>query len=321
MHSSNWIGDSVPLGQDHHQLVNPTEWWRWDWSNSPNVIAPSVLDGGIISSWRNTDAVMLQPPLDHHLIVLHQGGAKRVSREGGGGLRTSEVTARSITTTEAGSSYRWITEGPVGFSHYYVAPDYFANLVATTFDRDPSSVSFAETIGRPDLYSASLFDLILNSRGDPNWAAIAQYYADALLVRLAATSHWGGEFVRFRRVMLAPHVVRRVRDFIRANLEGRITLDDMAAVAGYSRFHFGRAFKQTTGMPPYAYVHHERLACARELLERSSLPIAQVARQCGFGSHAYFSVRFRDATGLTPAEYRRARESRSDTRSRGPQNP
>lgn len=100
---------------------------------------------------------MLQPPLDHHLIVLHEGGAKRVSREGAGGRKTAEVSARSITTIEVGSSYRWTTEGPVGFSHYYVAPDYFANLVATTFDRDPSKVSFAETIGRADPYSANIF--------------------------------------------------------------------------------------------------------------------------------------------------------------------
>jgi AraC family transcriptional regulator len=304
------------LDRDSVQLVNPAEWWRWDWSSSTTPTVPSVLDGGFIHSWQNTDAVMLQPPLDHHLIVLHEGGAKRVSREGAGGRKTAEVSARSITTIEVGSSYRWTTEGPVGFSHYYVAPDYFANLVATTFDRDPSKVSFAETIGRADPYSANIFELILSSRDDPNWSAIAQHYADALLVRLAATSHWDGEFVRFRRVMLAPHVVRRVRDFIRANLEQRITLDDMAAVAGYSRFHFGRAFKQTTGMPPYAYVHQERLACARDLLEQTSLPIAQIARQCGFGSHAYFSVRFRDATGLTPAEYRRARERGGDTRSR-----
>lgn len=302
------------MDQNSGQLVNPVDWWRWDWGNSAATLAPSVLDGGFIQSWQNTGAVMLQPPLDHHLVVMHEGGAKRVIRDGGGGRRTADVAPRSITTTEAGSSYRWETEGPVGFSHYYIEPAYFSSLVADTFDRDPASVSFAETIGRADPHSATLFGLLLESRNDPYWSSIAQYYADALLVRLASTSHWDGEFLRFRRMMLAPHVVRRVRDFIRANLEGRITLDDMAAVAGYSRFHFGRAFKQTTGMPPYAYVHHERLASARELLEQTSLPIAQVARQCGFGSHAYFSVRFRDATGLTPAEYRRSKESRGETR-------
>ncbi|MBY0393658.1 MAG: hypothetical protein K2Q27_10375, partial [Novosphingobium sp.] len=84
---------------------------------------------------------MVQPPLDHHLIVLHQGGAKRVLRNGEGGRRITDVEDRSITTIEAGSAYRWRTEGPIAFSHFYVCPDYFGSLVGEMFDRDPGSVS------------------------------------------------------------------------------------------------------------------------------------------------------------------------------------
>ncbi len=248
---------------------------------------------------------MVQPPLDHHLIVLHQGGAKRVLRNGEGGRRITDVEDRSITTIEAGSAYRWRTEGPIAFSHFYVCPDYFGSLVGEMFDRDPGSVSFAETIGRGDVHAANLVELLLNGRGDPDWALSADFYVDALLIRLATTSTWAGEFRPCRRLMLAPHIVSRVRDFVHGNIGQRITLQDLAMVAGYSRFHFVRAFKHNTGVSPYAYVLRERIAAARELLDHTALPIAEVAQRCGFSTHAHFSTRFREASGVTPADYRR----------------
>ncbi|MBX9860331.1 MAG: helix-turn-helix transcriptional regulator, partial [Sphingomonas sp.] len=92
---------------------------------------------------------------------------------------------------------------------------------------------------------------------------------------------------------------------VRSNISQRITLEDLAAVAGYSRFHFVRAFKDSTGVPPYAYVLRERVAAARGLLDHSALPIAEIAQRCGFSTHTHFSTRFREAIGLTPADYRR----------------
>lgn len=290
---------------DGSHLLHPELWRGWAMASRGSATDPAVLRGALLQSWQNTSPIMVQPPLDHHLVVLHQGGAKRVRRDGAGGRRIAEVDDLSVTTAEAGSAYRWLTEGPIAFSHLYVGPGYFARLVGETFDRDPASVSFAETLGRPDRHVANLFDLLLNSRNDPDWALSANYYVDALLVRLATTSTWNGEFRQYRRLTLAPHVVTRVRDFIHGNIGRRITLEDLAGVAGYSRFHFVRAFKQSTGVPPYAFVLRERVAAARELLDHSALPIAEIAQRCGFSTHTHFSTRFREAFGLTPAEYRR----------------
>lgn len=289
------------------------ELWR-GWVAADGFIATDlrVLRAGMVQSWRDTSPTMRQPPLDHHLVVVHQGGPKRVWRDGGGGRRVVDVEDRSITTTESGSAYRWRTEGPIAFSHLYVRPDYFAALVGEAFDRDPASVSFAETIGRPDLHAANLFDLILSDCDDPDWACSADYYVDALLIRLASKSTWGGEFRQYRRMTLAPHVVARVRDFIQSNIGQRIALEDLASVAGYSRFHFVRAFKHSTGVTPYGYVLRERVAAACELLDQTALPIAEVAQRCGFSTHTHFSTRFCEAVGQTPADYRRRRVSGGD---------
>ena len=286
-------------------FLNPELWRGWVAAADAVATDPGALRGGFLQSWQNTSTTMLQPPLDHHLVVLHEGGPKRVRRDGGGGRRIADVELRSIPTAEAGSAYRWRTEGPIAFTHLYICPNYFGALVGETFDRDPASVSFAETLGRADPHAANLFGLLLNGRDDPDWALTADFYVDALLVRLATTSTWNGEFRQYRRLTLAPHVVARVLEFIRSNIGQRITLEDLAAVAGYSRFHFVRAFKDSTGVPPYAYVLRERIAAARDLLDHSALPIAEVAQRCGFSTHTHFSTRFREAIGLTPADYRR----------------
>ena len=288
---------------------DPRLWRAWATTPAAKSTTPRYLSGGFVQCWTGTKAAMLQPALDHHVIVRHQGGAKRVQRDGGGGRRTADVELNSITTVEAGSVYRWRTEGPIAFAHVYVQPDHFAGLIAETFDRDPPSVGFAETIGRPDPHAANLFDLMLSGCDAPDWTLTADCYLDALLIRLAATSDWGGEFRHFRRLALTPRNVAKVRDFIHANIDGRINLTDLADVAGYSRFHFVRAFRESTGLPPYAYLLNERINAARALLDGDDLPIAEIARLTGFGTHSHFSSRFRGATGMTPAEYRRRRRS------------
>lgn len=286
--------------------LDPRLWSDWTSTDSASTSAPVALTGGYLQSWSGTAATMRQPALDHHVIVLHQGGAKRVHRSGGDRRRTVDVAHRAITTIEAGSVYKWRTEGPIAFAHIYVEPQRFAQIVAETFDRDPASVRYAEVIGRPDEHAASLFELMIASRDDAHWATVGDTYLDALIVRLAATSAWGGRFRGQARLALTPYTVARVRDFIHANLDAAVTLDDLAAVAGYSRYHFVRAFRQATGLPPYGYLLHERIGAARNLLRHGALPIAEIARRTGFATHAQFSTRFRQTVGVTPADYRRS---------------
>lgn len=302
--SGHW-GLSMSLSSAAEQPQDPRLWRNWASTPRAKSTGPSFLSGGFLQCWSDTNAAMNQPVLDHHIIVFHQGGAKRVQRDGGAGRRIVDVELNSTTTVEAGSSYRWRTEGPIAFSHLYVRPDHFAMLIAETFDRDPASVGFAETIGRPDPHIAGLFDLLLAGRDKPDWSMTADYYLDALLVRLASTSGWGGEFRKLRRLSLTHHTVSKVREFIRSNISERITLDDLAELTGYSRFHFVRAFRETTGLPPYAFLLNERIRAAQSALESSDEPISQIARVTGFGTHAHFSARFRELTGMTPVEYRR----------------
>lgn len=292
---------------DDHGLarttISPEGWRHWVPRSLP---APKTykLDRAQMQRWSHTHPVMEQPPLDHHLIVLHEGGPKRVVRSGPfGSVRSVDVELHATSTVESGSAYRWQTEGPIAFTHIYVSPERFTELVERVFDRT-GRVGFAETIGREDPFVTQIIQHMIACRNDADWPLVGEYYLDALLVRLASISS-SGEFPLPPRIALTPRTVSRVRDYMRANLHARISLDDLAEVAGYSRYHFVRAFKHSTGLPPYTYLLSERIASAKQLLRTTDLPIAEIAALVGFATHAQFSSRFREITGATPASFRR----------------
>jgi transcriptional regulator GlxA family with amidase domain len=80
----------------------------------------------------------------------------------------------------------------------------------------------------------------------------------------------------------------------------------LAALAGISVRHFERAFRQSTGVPPHAYVMERRLQMARDLLiNQPELPIEQITLRAGFSSSSHFSSVFRRRTGFTPTDFRK----------------
>lgn len=102
-------------------------------------------------------------------------------------------------------------------------------------------------------------------------------------------------------------MVTRVRGYVRANLAGRITLDDLAGTAGLSRFHFARAFRRATGRTPMQFVQQMRLDAAHGMLMTGTAPLRQIARATGFSDEFHLSKTFRRRLGRSPSELRRHR--------------
>lgn len=108
------------------------------------------------------------------------------------------------------------------------------------------------------------------------------------------------------RIWLAPARLRRILDYIEAHLDQPVTLDELARLVDLSPYHFIRMFRREVGATPYRYVCDRRIARARALLAETELPIAEVARLCGFVRHAQFSAAFARAVGIAPMQYRRS---------------
>jgi AraC-like DNA-binding protein len=123
----------------------------------------------------------------------------------------------------------------------------------------------------------------------------------ALKQQLCMTSH-GGRMLRSQR---AAEVVRA---HIRDSRRTMASLAELSAITGMSRFHLSRAFRDATGLPPYAYFEQVRIARAKVLM-RHGHEISAVAMALGFSDQSHFHRQFREASATTPGRYARALRS------------
>jgi AraC family transcriptional regulator len=103
---------------------------------------------------------------------------------------------------------------------------------------------------------------------------------------------------------LPKYRLRRIVDYIHANLAEDNSLEALANLAHVSPFHFCRSFKQSTGLSPHRYILRLRIEEAQRLLNKSTLAISDVAKRLGFSDQSHFTMVFRKIVGTTPARWR-----------------
>lgn len=103
-----------------------------------------------------------------------------------------------------------------------------------------------------------------------------------------------------------PRAVRQAKALMAADLDQKITLEDLARSVGLSRYHLLRIFKQHTGLSPHLYRTQCRIDLAKTLLRRG-MPFAQVALESGFSDQSHFTNKFKQFTAATPSQYIDAR--------------
>ncbi len=108
------------------------------------------------------------------------------------------------------------------------------------------------------------------------------------------------------RVGLVDRRIRRAVELMHANLSRELPLEEIAAAAYLSTFHFARLFKKLTGSSPHAYLAALRTAHAQTLLAETDLSITQLSARVGYSSPSHFAKAFRAATGITPRAFRAA---------------
>ena len=99
--------------------------------------------------------------------------------------------------------------------------------------------------------------------------------------------------------------LRNARDLMDLRFADPLDLDRMADEAGFSKFHFARAFKDAYGETPAAYLSRRRVERAKDLLRSANLTVTEVCMLVGFSSLGSFSSRFSELVGMSPTEYQR----------------
>ena len=101
----------------------------------------------------------------------------------------------------------------------------------------------------------------------------------------------------------------RVRQYMDEHFAEPLSLGALAELTHMSRHYLVHSFTREVGMSPIHYLLTRRIEESKRLLENSDSPVGQIGMSVGFSSLSYFSQRFKEATGVTPTEYRSAAKS------------
>jgi AraC family transcriptional regulator len=117
---------------------------------------------------------------------------------------------------------------------------------------------------------------------------------------------------------LLPWQARKVRDYIDGHIIEPILVADLCSIVQRSEAHFSRSFKRTFGESPHSFVVRRRVQLAAQYMLTTDASLSDIALRCGFTDQAHLCKHFRQASGDTPAAWRREHRSRHDENGRAP---
>lgn len=145
-----------------------------------------------------------------------------------------------------------------------------------------------------------LMRYIVNHPSDPPMRLVG--YGMLLLVELVQSS---SRRVNTGNARLRDFYLRQATDYVDANYQNDITIEEIAAASGLNRNYFGRLFKETMGETPQQFLLHYRMAKAAELLRGSQMTIKEIGASVGYENQLHFSRAFKAVYGTAPSQYRR----------------
>ena len=174
-------------------------------------------------------------------------------------------------------------------------PVHFIPLIHTDM---PGSAAFLHTMD-------ALFQLRLQP--DNGCESILRHYLAALCGLYA---HYGYQREGLPPVSAGSQSLKRVLQYMEHHCGEELTVEHLAQVGGYSKYHFSRFFSASMGCSCIKYLQGLRVEKARHLLLHTSLSVAEISHLTGFGEVSYFICVFRRTTGLTPLQFRRVGEGK-----------
>lgn len=243
---------------------------------------------------------------DHLIVLMNSNGKLKVFWEGYRKL-CDQVTSGDLIFSPAGSE--------LSCEHDEAVDSAFIRLKQSTFARaalghvDHNLIDLTGTHVRNNTAS-SLANAVANvgfASASVAWPMLIESATMSLAVAMiSALSPGASTAFKEKPYGLSNFRMKRLTEFIEANLHRPITLAEMAELCTVSQFHFTRLFKKRNGMTPMKFIGIKRVERSKKMLQDTGLTLAQIAHDCGFSSQSHFTGVFRLDTGTTPAAYRRA---------------
>ncbi|CUH68386.1 Multiple antibiotic resistance protein MarA [Thalassovita autumnalis] len=250
------------------------------------------------SLWHNSDdRISYVAPEGHCLSFYAQGGMGTRRIDGA----PVHGWAGAVCILPHGMDSEWEITDPFDFVHLYLSDAELRRAFAETFDCDARLMELTDETYFDAPWLAGHFLTIQQATqsGNPVQAeeAVSELvhgiFAEGIGVTRRKRQLVGG---------LAPHLMRRIRDFVRADLSAKVTLSDLAQLCDLSEFHLQRSFRASLGLSPHEWIQRQRLEEAKRLIAAGE-PLAQIASSCGFSSQSHLSRSFKAQMGMTPGAY------------------
>jgi AraC family transcriptional regulator len=242
--------------------------------------------------------------LYHEINISISGNliTERISASGKLLRKNCEPGSICITPAKQLIGASW--EKPLDNMGFFLEPE-FVNKIALENRFNPQ-FEFAEIYKDKDpLVEHIGVALLAESESE---SSAGRLYADSLIQTL--TLHLLKNYSNASYIQenlnggLSGYKLRRVQEFINANLEEDLSLAEIAEVADLSQYHFARAFRKSTNLTPQQYLMQQRIERAKQLLATDDLPIVEISLRTGFKNQSHFTTLFRKFTKFTPKLWR-----------------
>jgi AraC family transcriptional regulator len=281
--------------------MSAMEGHRW----APLVSERKATWGGIsLGHYRFRAGELPEHSHDRHLVLLALTSACEGEIRTASGFRARPSTRGGVCVVPSGLPFEGRFEGDAELLAVYLDPSLVLRAASEGGARGRVEV-VEQTSPRDPVVSGVGLALLAELESDaPGARLYAESLANVLAVHLLRhyTSK-GGDVRRFAGG-LSGQRLRRVLAFVADNYERDLSLEELAAEAGVSTFHFVREFKRATGTTPHQYLMKFRVERAKASLAESDITLAEVAFRSGFSHQSHFTRLFRRMTGTTPQSYR-----------------
>ena len=242
------------------------------------------------------------PALQHHRVGIHVGAPVKARCLCNERRHVRLQSPGDVDVIPAGLDGQWADESSCTIFSVWFA-EAFARQTIEQMDLRGSQAQIRPQFQMRDprfQHLAWALRAELEANGDDASDPLyAESLGTAMIVRLIEGAPTL-EGKRSRR--LAPWIATRVVEFVESNLDQRLTLAELAALADLSVPHFKVLFRETLGMPVHQYVVQRRVERARALLLQGRLNASQVALETGFAHQSHMAHWMNRLLGVTPRE-------------------
>jgi AraC family transcriptional regulator len=261
--------------------------------------------GAGIAHWKHEPLHDVVEPMSHHVIMAYNGSVQRMERRSGRSVARGTFRPGVVIIIPEGSSSRWDIPKPVDVVQLYLPHATLMRVADEAQTATPTGL--LERTAHPDpITSRLLLSAVGALEGNPALDALFRHQLTDLLAMRLLAAHSSSP-TTYQPIMggLSPKILARAIERLRSDSDADVSLDALASDAGLSRFHFCRAFKESTGLSPHVWLRQHRLEQAMNLLRDTDASIAQVAAELGYASQTAFAAAFRRLSGETPSDWRR----------------